>query len=572
MKRILIVALVASAVWVAWSLVTLPPASVRLPPSPSTPAVVTGAYHVHSRASDGTGTVEEITAAAGRAGLTFVILTDHGDAFRQPAPPRYYGRVLCIDATEISTTDGHYVAIGLGKPPYRLAGEARDVIEDVARLGGFGVAAHPDSGKASLQWKEWDAPIDGIEWLNGDSQWREISAWHFLPILIQYGVRPAETLVSRFTRPQATFDRWDRLTARRPVVALAASDAHARLGLQSKGDPDEDSLYLKLPSYESEFRAFCLNVDLDTPPTGDAALDATAIVNALRNGNVSSTISGLATPASFTFGAWSGTAATRQGGALPLEHGVMLRASANIPSGGSLVLLKNGQVVLEEKSQAIRFATDQAGVFRVEARLPGASGPSAMPWIVSNPIYVGIRPQEPVDITAATTDTTPLPAGADWQIEHDPSSTGTAAEENAGPVATACHFGFRLGEGGATRPFVAMVSSHVDPIRDADRLRFSIRASRPMRVAVQIRLKGRAVDRRWVRSVYAEPVARTVTVALADMRVAGTGERVPFDRLQLDSLMFVIDTVNSRPGDQGTVWIEGLTTEQARQVRTVSNR
>ena len=571
-KRILIVILVALGGWAAWSLVTLPPAAVVLPASAPARPVVTGAYHIHSRASDGTGTMEEIAAAAARAGLDFLILTDHGDAFRTPAPPRYYGRVLCIDATEISTTDGHYAAIGLGTPPYRLAGEARDVVEDVARFGGFGVAAHPGSGRDSLKWNEWDAPIDGIEWLNGDSQWRDMSVWQFFPILIQYGARPAETLVSRFTRPQAVLDRWDSLTARRPVVAVAASDAHARLGLRGRGDPDESSLYLKLPSYEAVFRAFCLNVEVDTAPTGDPAVDARSLVYALRNGRVFTTISALASPAHFTFAAWSGAAATRQGGSLPLEHGVMLRASANVPPGGSLVLLKNGQIVQEEKGREIRFATDQPGIFRVEARLPGASGANAMPWLLSNPIYVGLKPQEPVGGVAAQAEATPFPASADWQIEHDPSSTGTVTAVGTGAAPTRRQLQFRLADGESASPFVAMVTSVVDVLHDADRLRFSIRASRPLRVSVQLRLAGRAVDRRWVRSVYAEPAARTVTVSLADMRVAGTGARTPIDRRQIDSLLFVIDTISSRPGDQGTIWIEALATERGNQVRTVSSK
>ena len=56
--------------------------------------------------------------------------------------------------------------------PYPLGGEPRDVIEDVHRLGGFGVAAHPDSPKPELQWREWTAPFDGIEIVNPDTSWR----------------------------------------------------------------------------------------------------------------------------------------------------------------------------------------------------------------------------------------------------------------------------------------------------------------------------------------------------------------------------------------------------------------
>ena len=80
--------------------------------------------------------------------------------------------MLVIDAVEISTTGGHYVALGLPRAPYRLAGEPRDVVEDVARLGGFGIVAHPDSPKDDLRWRDWTLPFDGIEWLNADSEWR----------------------------------------------------------------------------------------------------------------------------------------------------------------------------------------------------------------------------------------------------------------------------------------------------------------------------------------------------------------------------------------------------------------
>jgi len=56
--------------------------------------------------------------------------------------------VLCIEAVEISRPAGNYAALGRSAAPYRLGGEARDVVEDVGETGGFGIAAHPDSGQA----------------------------------------------------------------------------------------------------------------------------------------------------------------------------------------------------------------------------------------------------------------------------------------------------------------------------------------------------------------------------------------------------------------------------------------
>jgi predicted metal-dependent phosphoesterase TrpH len=125
-----------------------------LPPAPrhvnrsaaSDPLVVKGAIHVHTIRSDGGGTVDDVAAAASAAGLAFVIVTDHGDG-RRIEPPSYRSGVLVLDGAEVSTAQGHVLAIGVRAAEYPLGGEARDVIEDIHRLGGFAVAAHPASAK-----------------------------------------------------------------------------------------------------------------------------------------------------------------------------------------------------------------------------------------------------------------------------------------------------------------------------------------------------------------------------------------------------------------------------------------
>ena len=129
--------------------ITLPPRPIPL--GASDDGTVPGIIHVHTSRSDGLSGPDEIAAAAARAGLKFLVFTDHGDATRRPDPPQYRSGVLCLDGVEISTSGGHYVAIDMPASPYPLAGEARDVVEDVRRLGGFGIAAHPDSSKPELR-------------------------------------------------------------------------------------------------------------------------------------------------------------------------------------------------------------------------------------------------------------------------------------------------------------------------------------------------------------------------------------------------------------------------------------
>src|SRR5687767_5496223 len=100
-------------------LALLPPAAKRTDSPPA--SVVRGAFHIHSNRSDGSGSVDAIAAAAARAGLQFIILTDHGDGTRPPDAPAYRDGVLTIDGVELNTTAGHYAAIGLPAAPYPIA-------------------------------------------------------------------------------------------------------------------------------------------------------------------------------------------------------------------------------------------------------------------------------------------------------------------------------------------------------------------------------------------------------------------------------------------------------------------
>src|SRR5258708_4751416 len=185
---------------------------------------VPGAYHIHTTRSDGLGDRSVVAAAAARAGMRFVILTDHGDATRPPDPPEYINGVLVLDAVEISTDQGHYVALDMPRAPYPLGGAADAVVEDVHRLGGFGIAAHPDSPKPALRWTDDHAPIDGIEWLNADSEWRADPRLQLARARRPAFLRPRPALAAVFDRP-ATLDRWDRLPTTRPVLALAPAGA-----------------------------------------------------------------------------------------------------------------------------------------------------------------------------------------------------------------------------------------------------------------------------------------------------------------------------------------------------------
>ena len=221
--------------WRRWSQ-ALPAVWLALPPKPQrldAPAGsgIRGAIHIHTKRSDGSGTPEQVAAAAARAGLQFIVLTDHGDGTRTPSRPAYYSGVLVVDALEISSDDGHVVALGLPKMPYPLAGEVRDIVDDIARMGAMSIAAHPGSPKPKLRWTEWTSAFSGLEWLNGDSEWRD-EGWSVARALLTYPFGAVPSLATMLDRPDVILRRWDALTARRRVVALAGTDAHARLDIR----------------------------------------------------------------------------------------------------------------------------------------------------------------------------------------------------------------------------------------------------------------------------------------------------------------------------------------------------
>jgi hypothetical protein len=547
---------VAAIVAVAAATFLVLPAGPRAvaPPTwrPLTPEV-RGVFHIHTTLSDGTGTIDDVASAAASVGLQVAITTDHGDGTRRPEPPAYRHGVLCIDAVEISTTGGHYAAIGLGQAPYRLGGEPRDVVEDVHRLGGFGIVAHPLSPKAGLAWQDWQAPFDGIEWVNGDSVWRDAPRWRLALSAWTFAFCPIASLTALYQRPTA-LDRADQLTARRPVVLMAGLDAHARLGAREHEGQSAHGLFLRVPSYQDAFGVMSLTVLLPRPLGGDAAADAEAIVGAIRAGHLHATVDGLARPAAFAFTASSGGVTAVEGGQLPLSGVVTVRARANVPPDGRLVLFRDGTQVAQSDSGSLLYAGNRPGAYRAEAWLPAARGGGFLPWIVGNPVYVGMPEAAPVpEAFDSTGPAFPVAAAApSWSVERTAGSRGEL--ERAGGGIT---LRYALAGPEAPAPSVALVStSAVNP--RATGLAFAGRADRPMRISVQVRARAGGDDCRWQRSVYLDPTPREVVIAFHDMRPLDPGGQGSPSAGRLGALLFAVTTTNTRPGRSGQFTLENI--------------
>lgn len=493
-------------------LVTLPPSPRMFSLDTASPDLlrrtVRGAYHIHTTRSDGAESKDSVAAAAARAGLQLAIFTDHGDGTRAPDPPQYLHGVLCLDGVEISTNGGHYVALDMGAAPYPLGGEPHAVVEDVERLGGLGIVAHPLHPNQELAWREWGLPVGGIEWLNLDAEWRNESTLAIGRLLFDYLLRPAAAVASVLDRPTVTFTRWDALASSRAVLGLAGADAH---GSRMGGLEEGERTFAPGPGYEASFRSVTNRLLLADGLTGDAVADATLVYEALRARRVYTVVDGIAD-------------------GILLDRGPdgAFTVAAPVPPG----------IELRPVRQGTRM--------RLEIDISGAPGNPPMPWVVGN--WTGDpRPPQPQAAAPAAVD--PLRLGSDWRIEKDPQSTGTVS---SGPGPAVVSYG--LAPGIRHSQFVAAAADIPDerPIRS---LTFLGHAVKPMRVSVQLRYA--PDDHRWLRSVYLDPTTREVTVQIGDMVSADRpGQEVP--QRGPRSILFVVDLVNAAPGATGAFTISDL--------------
>src|SRR4051812_40616754 len=458
---------------------------------------VRGVLHVHSRTSDGRGTLDDIAAAAAASGLQFVVVTDHGDGTRPPEPPSYRTGVLVLDAVEISTRSGHYVALGLPQSPYALGGEAADVVEDVRRMGGFGIAAHPDSPKDDLRWSDWSAPIDALEIINPDTSWRVhastgglASKWLLLRALLADPVRPAESIAELLTGRSRLTEQWMTLAAHRPIVALAGADAHAKLAFRDT-EPGDNRYSIPIPTYQSSFESLSVHVRTDRTLSGDAAADAETLLRGIRGGSVYVAIDGWASPAAFEFTATSGATTVSEGSALESGSPVTLHVRSNAPSGYQTTVWNGTERLAQRTEPAFDLPVGvEPGVYRVEVER--ASPPAGPPWITSNPIYVRHPVPDPVpDRREVPAPVVRIVAGqslfdgrttSGWSYESDHTSLSVVDVADLVDGARV-RLRYGLSGGSAVGQYAAAAVAVPSGVEAADAVAFTVRAEAPMRIS-----------------------------------------------------------------------------------------
>ncbi len=243
-----------------------------------------GGIHIHSAFSDGTGDVDLISKAAKKAGLDFIIVTDHNSLDIEEG---YYNGVCVIKGEEISPDEkNHYLAFGINE--CIRSDNPKEFIEEVRKQGGFGFAAHPDEGKnkkgqcrknsyAPIKWTDKNIIPDGIEIWNWFSQWGDnLNDSNIFSLIYSYLFGHKSV-----TRPnEDTMKWWDELNNNTGEIipALGGIDSHALI-------VNDYIIPIKIFPYEKMFNTITNILTFEKPLPENFTARKEQILNAIKEGN-----------------------------------------------------------------------------------------------------------------------------------------------------------------------------------------------------------------------------------------------------------------------------------------------
>lgn len=338
------------------------------PPRVGPTAPLRGAYHVHSTNSvgDGRGRPEEIAAAARRAGLGFVIFTDHN--VEELPRPYFEQGVLLIFGVELSTPVGHVVALGLPaglRPDERASG----AVARASAAGAVTLLAHPFQRKRP--WTDWGAAraATGLEVYSADSMFR--TAWgspasRFLPALTSFLVNPAHGMIGIVEGDEAATGKLLDLSGEHPIVAVCAHDAHG------------------LPPYELEFRVLTMQISTLSPSTLPKGSEeaAQAILARIAAGEGVCVFQAIGDGAGFEL-----EGVPREGRTVALKELVRVNLPPRLP--GEVEVKAWGAARVGPDGRTLLLTGEGAAHVEVWAKVPHlAFGTPWKPWLVPSPFRV----------------------------------------------------------------------------------------------------------------------------------------------------------------------------------------
>ncbi|MBS4022244.1 MAG: CehA/McbA family metallohydrolase [Dethiobacter sp.] len=341
---------------------------------------VTGNIHIHTTYSDGHGSIDEIALAAYKAGLDFIIVTDH-NTLRGLPEEGYHQGVLVLVGSEINKKKNHYLALQVSEDIPVNDEEPQQVIDNVNSQKGIGFIAHPfEKGTPLINngecfpWLDWGVTgFTGIEVWNWSSQWRD--SFQSIPRSLYYSYfKPAGPIKGPCRESLALFDK---LSQKRHIVAIAGTDAHA---YPLRKGPIRRTMF----PYQYQFRTINNCIVLEEPLSFQLAVAKQQIYSVLRRGRSFIVNSLIGTAAGFSFTATSDDREYHMGEVVPLGEVTGLHIKCPYYLKGKLKhrIFLNGRLLDEIKRCNVTVRVREPGVYRLEVLCNNKL------WILTNPIYV----------------------------------------------------------------------------------------------------------------------------------------------------------------------------------------
>ncbi|MFQ5610541.1 MAG: CehA/McbA family metallohydrolase [Anaerolineae bacterium] len=352
---------------------------------------IVGNLHLHTLASDGAGTHQEVAQAAARAGLDFIVFTDHNvclDGVEGWHKPSGGGKeVLLLMGEEVNDEQlqpeaNHLLCYAIGQGVEGLAADPQRLIDGVNAQGGICFLAHPlerpglGVGEAAIPWLNWEV-----------ENYLGLELWNYMSEAKSYMQTKAHALLCAFQPDRfisgpfpETLAKWDELLGRgQKVVAIGNTDAHANV--YSMG-PLRRAVY----PYEYLFQTVNTHLLLAEPLSREVGTASLQIRDALRAGHCFVGYDLIGATRGFRFTARGGQEPALMGDDLTLAAGGSIELEVRSPCRAEITLLKDGQAIQQVRGKELTLAASEPGVYRVEARRPHRGRWRG--WVFSNPIYI----------------------------------------------------------------------------------------------------------------------------------------------------------------------------------------
>lgn len=331
-----------------------------------------GAIHIHTTYSDGTESIKQIAKAAKKAGLEWIIITDHNNLTALKEEGWHEG-VAVIAGEEISPHDGdHYLALDIKQAiPENLS--PQEHINEVNKQDGFGFIAHPDefyarkNGFRPLRWTDWNIKgFQGLEIWNYMSDWVDKydpnrKAYHYL-FKNRTLTGPTEKVLNW----------WDllNLESEEIVPAIGGVDAHAlKYG------------FLKIFPYYDLFKTITNYIYLEEKLSSDFDTAKKQIFDALKTGkNVIINRYWSQKSDEISFFIENKNKKAFPGDKIAFSKDNIL--TVRLPKAANIKIICNASVIRNINTHEFQMGELKAGKYRLEASYKNH------PWIFSNPIIV----------------------------------------------------------------------------------------------------------------------------------------------------------------------------------------